>query len=94
MTPAINAWTGATINHDRARRRESMAVRSLAYKVTNPSAGVWHYEYAVYNQNLDRAIQSFSVPLGCGITVSNIGFHAPPQSSWIGQRWNRGRRGI
>ena len=28
--------------------------------------------------NLDRAIQSFSVPLGCGITVSNLGFHAPP----------------
>ncbi len=47
--------------------------------MTNPSAGVWHYEYAVYNQNIDRAIQSFSVPLGPGITVSNIGFHAPPQ---------------
>jgi hypothetical protein len=30
---------------------------------TNPSTGVWHYEYALYNQNLDRAIQSFSVPL-------------------------------
>jgi hypothetical protein len=28
----------------------------VAYKVTNPSAGVWHYEYAVYNMNLDRAI--------------------------------------
>jgi hypothetical protein len=38
---------------------------------------VYHYEYAIYNQNLDRAIQSFSVPLGCGVTVSNLGFHAP-----------------
>jgi hypothetical protein len=27
--------------------------------------------------NLDRAIQSFIVPLGCGGTVSNLGFHAP-----------------
>jgi hypothetical protein len=51
----------------------------VAYKVTNPSAGVWHYEYAVYNQNLDRGIQSFTVPLGGGNTLSNIGFHAPPQ---------------
>ena len=51
----------------------------VGYKVTNPSAGVWHYEYAIYNQNMDRAIQSFSVPLGCGVTISNIGFHAPPQ---------------
>ena len=70
-----------------------MALAFVGYKVTNPSAGVWHYEYAVYNQNLDRAIQSFSVPLGCGITVSNIGFHAPPQSSWICQRWNSGNAG-
>jgi hypothetical protein len=51
----------------------------MGYKVTNPSAGVWHYEYALYNENLDRAIQSFSVPLGPGANVSNIGFHAPPQ---------------
>ena len=50
----------------------SMESGCVGYKVTNPSAGVWHYEYAVYNENLDRAIQSFSVPLGCGITVSNV----------------------
>ena len=29
--------------------------------------------------NLDRSIQSFSVPLGAGANLSNIGFHAPPQ---------------
>src|SRR5579885_2975958 len=29
--------------------------------------------------NLDRSIQSFTVPLGSGVTLSNIGFHAPPQ---------------
>ena len=40
---------------------------------------MWHYEYALYNVNLDRAIQSFSVPLGPGVNVSNIEFHAPPQ---------------
>ena len=51
----------------------------MGYKVTNPSTGVWHYEYALYNQNLDRAIQSFSVPLGAGVNISNIGFHAPRQ---------------
>jgi hypothetical protein len=36
-----------------------------------------NHEYAFYNQNLDRGIQSFSVPLGGLITVSNPGFHAP-----------------
>ncbi len=79
MQPAILAWTGqippGRIEPDQGNDGFGL----LGYKVTNPSAGVWHYEYAVYNQNLDRAIQSFSVPLGPGISVSNIGFHAPPQ---------------
>ena len=51
----------------------------MGFKVTNPSAGVWHYEYALYNENLDRGIQSFSVPLIPGVNISNIEFHAPPQ---------------
>jgi hypothetical protein len=33
----------------------------------------------LYNENLDRGIQSFSVPLVPGVNISNIGFHAPPQ---------------
>ena len=76
--PAINAWTGASINQFEPVPGVD-GIGMIAYKVTNPSAGVWHYEYAVYNENLDRAIQSFSVPLGCGVTISNLGFHAPPQ---------------
>jgi subtilisin-like proprotein convertase family protein len=76
MAPAINAWTGATINTiEPVPGTDGRGF--IAYKVTNPSAGVWHYEYALYNQNLDRGFQSFSVPLGGGITVSNLAFHAP-----------------
>ena len=75
--PAIMAWTGATIsNIEPAPGVDGRA--SLVYKVTGPVAGVWHYEYAIYNQNLDRGIQSLTVPLGCGITLTNVGFHAPP----------------
>ena len=74
--PAIMAWMGATVNQiEPVPGVDGFGL--LGFKVTNPSTGVWHYEYAVYNQNLDRAIQSFSVPLGCGITVNNVGFHAP-----------------
>jgi hypothetical protein len=76
--PAITAWTGATVNQIEPDPGND-GIWFMGYKVTNPSAGVWHYEYAVYNQNLDRAIQSFSVPLGLGAIISNIGFHAPPQ---------------
>ena len=76
--PALMAWTGATVNQ--IQPDPGLDGRAfIGSKVTNPSAGVWHYEYAINNQNLDRSIQSFSVPLGCGITVSNLGFHAPLQ---------------
>ena len=75
---AIEAWTGATAVEIRPDSATD-GVGKVAYKVTNPSPGVWHYEYAIYNQNIDRAIQSFSVPVGGGATLSNIGFHAPPQ---------------
>ena len=74
---AVEAWTGSTrltIQPDPL----ADGIGTLAYKVTNPSPGVWHYEYALYNQNLERGIQSFSVPVGSA-SLSNVGFHAPPQ---------------
>ena len=80
MQPAIQAWaaTNATVNQiepDPGNDGRWL----MGYKITNPSAGVWHYEYALFNMNLDRGIQSFSVALNAGVNVSNIGFHAPPQ---------------
>jgi hypothetical protein len=90
--PAINAWIGATINT--IEPQPGVDGRAfIAYKVTNPSAGVWHYEYAINNQNLDRSIQSFSVPLGCGVTVSNIGFHAPLNHPGIANDGTQGSAG-
>ena len=76
--PAISAWAGATATQIQPDPGND-GIGVVAYKVTNPSPGVWHYEYAIYNQNLDRAIQSFSVPVGSGVTLTNIAFHAPPQ---------------
>ena len=81
MQAAIKAWQtlgGATVNQIEPDPGND-GIWFMGYKVTNPSTGVWHYEYALYNQNLDRAIQSFSVPLGPGVNISNIGFHAPRQ---------------
>jgi hypothetical protein len=78
MLPAIWAWSGATVTRLEPDPGND-GFWLMGYKVTNPSAGVWHYEYALYNMNLDRAIQSFSVPVEVGANISNIGFHAPPQ---------------
>ena len=93
MTSAINAWPGATINViEPVPGSDGRAF--IAYKVAGPVAGVWHYEYALYNQNLDRAIQSFSVPLGCGITLSNVGFHAPPNHPGFANDGTQGNAGF
>lgn len=76
--PAVEAWTGATrVTIEPERGLDGIG--QVAYKVTNTAPGVWHYEYAIYNQNLDRAIRSFSVPIGTGVTLTNVGFHMPPQ---------------
>jgi hypothetical protein len=80
MQPAIQVWagTGATVNQLEPDPGND-GIFFVGYKVTNPSAGVWHYDYAVYDENLDRSIQSFAVPLAAGVNISNIDFHAPPQ---------------
>ena len=81
------AWTAATVS-DPIQPAPGPppggdGIFFVGYKVTGPNAGIWHYEYAVYNQNLDRAIQSFTVPIGAGVNVTNIGFHAPPQQPGV-----------
>lgn len=82
--PAVSAWPGATlVPFTPAPGVDGRG--TVAYKVTETSPGVWQYEYAVYNENLDRAIQMFSVPVGTGVTISNVGFHSPPQHpGWSG----------
>ena len=80
MKAAILAWasTGATVSQIEPDQGND-GIWFMGLKVTSPTKGIWHYEYAIYNQNLDRAIQSFSVPLVPGVNISNIEFHAPPQ---------------
>jgi hypothetical protein len=80
MQPAIQAWaaTGAIVQQVEPDPGND-GIFFVGYKVTGPNAGVWHYEYAVFNENLDRAIQSFNVPFSGEVSVTNIDFHAPPQ---------------
>lgn len=81
MQPAIQAWvaTGAVVTEVEPDPGNDGKF-FVGYKVTGPNAGVYHYEYAVFNMNLDRAIQSFEVVFpGFTPPLSNVGFHAPPQ---------------
>src|SRR6266568_1302889 len=90
--PAIMAWAGATVNQIQPAPGTD-GIWFMGYKVTNPTTGIWHYEYALYNQNLDRAIQSFSVPVGPGVNISNISFHAPIQQPGFAHDGTQGDAG-
>jgi hypothetical protein len=43
-------------------------------KVSDNGDGTWHYEYAIQNVNSHRSGGLFSVPIGAGVTVTNVGF--------------------
>jgi hypothetical protein len=84
MQPAIKAWTNATVSQFEPDPGND-GIFFVGYKVTGPNNGIYHYEYAIYNQNLDRAIQSFEVVYpGFLPILNNVGFHAPPQEpGWL-----------
>ncbi|MGA7274023.1 MAG: hypothetical protein WBX14_04180, partial [Candidatus Udaeobacter sp.] len=92
--PAIMAWSGATVNQIEPDPGND-GIWFIGYKVfrISPKESLWHYEYVLYNQNLDRAIQSFRVPLGPGVIIENIDFHAPPQHPGWAQDGTQGDAG-
>ena len=49
----------------------------IGSKVSDNGDGSWHYEYAIYNLSSDRAVGSFEIPMGGGVTAANVGFNAP-----------------
>lgn len=71
--PAINSWSGATLSTIQGAN-DGRCI--LGVKVTDLGNGQWHYEYALYNHDMDRGVRTFSIPVGPGTGVSNIGFHA------------------
>jgi hypothetical protein len=74
--PAIHAWQ----TNDPLVVLQNVDVAGdgrfiVGYRVTDNGNGTWHYEFAVYNHNSDRAGYSFSVPLPECVNVTNVGFH-------------------
>jgi hypothetical protein len=57
----------------------------LAVQTTDLGGGVYHYEYALLNQNSDRQIRSFTLPVVGVQDITNIGFHdsdSDPTNDW------------
>ncbi len=68
--PAINRW--GELRSTATPRTEGDVI--VAVQTSNLGGGMYRYEYAVYNHNLDRQVRQFSVPLPVGASLQNIGF--------------------
>ncbi len=55
----------------------------VGYKVSDNGDGTYHYEYAVFNLDSDRAGRYFRVDVGNGATISNNDFHSPEYNGEI-----------
>jgi len=78
---AIDAWAGArqTMIAQQVPPIEFLSPDGrciLGAKATNLGGGLWHYEYALLNIDMDRQVGSFTVPLPSGVVATNVGFHA------------------
>jgi len=65
----------------------------LAAKAIDMGDGTHRYTYALYNLDMDRGVQSFSVNVPVGVAVSNVGSHASASdqdgysnAAWISSR--------
>jgi hypothetical protein len=83
MLPGLEAWkaidpavtlTYLAVPEGTTAPYDGNARVVLGARVTSLGGGQWHYEYALYNQNSDRSIASFTVPVPVSATVTNIGF--------------------
>ncbi|MEZ5964791.1 MAG: hypothetical protein R3F56_13175 [Planctomycetota bacterium] len=86
--PAIYMWTGATVTH--ANNNNGADGRFyVGVKVTGPTAGMYHYEYALFNRDNNGQGASFRVPVCTTATVTNASFRdtdMTPTNDWTVSR--------
>jgi len=68
----LGRWTGATVTSNTNGLDDGRVY--VAVRVTGPTAGLYHYEYAVQNRDNAREISAFRVPVCRDARVLNTGF--------------------
>jgi hypothetical protein len=69
----LQQWTGASIDSNANGQDDGRFF--VAVKVTGPTDGRWHYEFAVQNRDNLRGMGAFRVPVCAEAQVSGLGFH-------------------
>ncbi|MCI0586990.1 MAG: hypothetical protein L0323_09145 [Planctomycetes bacterium] len=79
----LQRWTGASVSSNTNGTDDGRLF--VAVKVTGPTNGLYHYEYAVHNRDNNRGTGAFRIPICPGAQVSNLGFHDVDQDA--GNPW-------
>jgi hypothetical protein len=69
----LQRWSGASI--DSSSNGTDDGRYYVAIKVTGPTDGLYHYEYAVHNRDNNRGMGAFRIPVCAAAQVLNFGFH-------------------
>lgn len=86
--PAIYQWTGAQVGH--ANNNNGADGRFyVAVKVTGPTAGMYHYEYAVFNRDNNGQGAAVRIPVCSTATLTNAFFRDTDQTA--GNDWTVSR---
>ncbi|HLQ36861.1 MAG TPA: hypothetical protein VK348_03605 [Planctomycetota bacterium] len=81
----LQRWSGASLSSNSNGNDDGRFY--VAVKVTGPTNGTYHYEYAVHNRDNKRGLGALHIPVCPAATVSNFGFHdvdQDPSNSWSG----------
>ncbi len=68
----LSAWTGATVTSNTNGTDDGRVY--VAVKITGPTNGLYHYEYAVHNRDNSRGVNAFRLPVCSAALVANAGF--------------------
>jgi hypothetical protein len=68
----LERWGGATLSSTTNGSDDGRVY--IAVKVTGPTNGLYHYEYAIHNRDNSRGIGGLRLPIPTCGTVTNVGF--------------------
>jgi hypothetical protein len=83
----LNRWIGATVTQARNGNDDGHFV--VGVRVTGPVNGLWHYEYAIHNQDNARGGAAFRLPVCATARVVAAGFRdldTDPLNDWTVSR--------
>ncbi|MFN0206959.1 MAG: hypothetical protein ACKVS6_11710 [Planctomycetota bacterium] len=68
----LQRWSGATVTSNTNGADDGRVY--VGVKVTGPTNGIYHYEYAIHNRDNSRGVGGFRLPISQCTTITNFGF--------------------